>query len=299
MIMLFPNYRSVLQNYSEHLKKNLKIAKFFKFHIFMFGQLNMNIKELYDACVDNDIKFSSYNILKKWLYFDYMDKYFLVTNYSVATIVQIFVYKPYKLTLTNAIDKYIVFDIGMNKGFSSMWFAMFPSIQKVIGYEINSDLQKLISENKRINKKLFDKIEVYNFGLSEKNKKINIHYLKNDDGVTTINKEFYERYWSKKRKEKVREKMVYVKKASDEIEKRMKEYPRNHYILKIDVEGAEYEILRDLYKNKLLKKFDIIMGETHLGFEKLEKYFVNCEIKKFEEFPNNLNTFIAYKKYER
>jgi uncharacterized radical SAM superfamily Fe-S cluster-containing enzyme len=42
-------------------------------------------------------------------------------------------------------------------------------------------------------------------------------------------------------------------------------------IMKIDVEGAEYEIFEDLIENypEIFKKIKLITGEVHLGFNKL------------------------------
>lgn len=289
--------KEVLERWRDSLFKGLKIIRFFKFNVFLFNRCNISMEELYDACIKNDIQFLKYNKLMRKLYFKYKGKYFFVTNYSVATIVQIFAYKSYKVPPSKLLNEYIVFDIGANKGFSSMWFAMLPSVCKVIGYEINPNLEKFINENKEMNNELFSKIKIYNFGLSDRNKKINLYSLENDDGVTTINDQFYSKYWSGKRKKKVSECEVYVRKASSEIKKHLHRYSKNKYILKIDVEGAEYEIFNDLVENRLLGQFDIIMGETHMGFDKIRKqlYKFRFRLVKLEEFSGNLNTFIAYK----
>jgi len=291
------NRKGVLEELWRTIIKTFKMLRFFKFSWIFFPKLNIQPEELYTACLDSDIKFLSCNLFKKRLYFIYKDKYYLVTNYSVATIVQIFTYKPYQLPSSQ--KKYIVFDVGMNKGFSSMWFAMHSSVQRVIGYEVNADLLELIMENREMNKKLFKKIEFHGFGLAGSSRKIMIHSLTNDDGVTTINDQFYNKYWSKERKAKGIEKIAYVKKASKQIEKYMKRNTNKSYVLKIDVEGAEYEIFNDLQKNKLLDRFDIIMGETHLGFDCIKKQLRKFDIVQLETFDNNLNTFLAYRnKYE-
>ena len=43
-------------------------------------------------------------------------------------------------------------------------------------------------------------------------------------------------------------------------------------VLKIDVEGAEYDIFADLHEHGLLKEFDLIIGEYHKGLEPLLEY---------------------------
>ena len=65
--------------------------------------------------------------------------------------------------------------------------------------------------------------------------------------------------------------------------------------MKIDVEGAEYQILPNLYKNNILNKFDIIYIEVHKGLDSLEKYFNGFKITELNKHSDDLITFVALK----
>ncbi len=135
------------------------------------------------------------------------------------------------------------------------------------------------------------------FGLADKDKKQNFFALKNDDGVGTVDSSFFKDYWSENRKKKAIKMKLGVKNVSKEMTKYFKKYKGEDigYFLKIDIEGAEYSIFERLAKDKLIEKFDIIMGETHHGFEKIKKYLEGCEILDLQECPGNLATFTVVK----
>ena len=60
-------------------------------------------------------------------------------------------------------------------------------------------------------------------------------------------------------------KNVEVKKASEVISKIITENNINtKIILKIDVEGAEYDIMDDLITSEIINKIDVILGEGHV-----------------------------------
>ena len=275
--------------------KFLKMVVFFRFDLSFWTKINIPIITLYDALKCSGIKFISNNKKLGKLYFENVNKYKIVTDYSVGTIVQIFCYKNYNLEYLDKEKDYIVFDLGMNKGFSSMWFAMNERVKKVIGYEINPNLLPYIKENSRMNKELFDKIVTHNYGLLDKDTNVDLYILNNDDGITTTDFDFFNIYWSKRRKKGVIEKNVKVKNATKEIIKYFDKYPSNNYILKIDVEGAEYQILPNLYKNNILNKFDIIYIEVHKGLDSLEKYFNGFKITELNKHSDDLITFVALK----
>lgn len=283
----------------DFLTKQLRMLRFFRGDTSFYNKINVDVEYLYDSCRSVQIKFLRHDKKRGRLYFIYKNRYNLVTDYSVGIIIQIFSLENYKFdwSLISENKKYIVFDLGMNKGFSSMWFAMNSRVQKVIGYEINPYLEGYIEENRKLNPKLFSKIIVNMFGLADKDKKQNFFALKNDDGVGTVDSSFFKDYWSENRKKKAIKMKLGVKNVSKEMTKYFKKYKGEDigYFLKIDIEGAEYSIFERLAKDKLIEKFDIIMGETHHGFEKIKKYLEGCEILDLQECPGNLATFTVVK----
>lgn len=59
-----------------------------------------------------------------------------------------------------------------------------------------------------------------------------------------------------------------IRVASESLSEIFTQNPTAHFILKIDVEGAEYEIMRDIAKHfpQAFERIDCILGDTHCGF---------------------------------
>ena len=91
-------------------------------------------------------------------------------------------------------------------------------------------------------------------------------------------------------------KKVNVKKASNVIS----EIIDNHNItsnLKIDTEGAEYKIINDLIKSKLINKFDLIVGEGHfIDGENFESDLLKFGFKKILVNESQFTYDFAYVK---
>src|SRR5206468_2540205 len=104
-------------------------------------------------------------------------------------------------------------------------------------------------------------------GLGGENKTVELLYENATDGVSTIMPEFYHSYWTPQRKAQALNKKVQLRKASEVISSLPPCNDRELRVLKIDVEGAEYEIVEELARANQLN-FDIILAEAHLGLEK-------------------------------
>lgn len=159
---------------------------------------------------------------------------------------------------------FVVFDIGMNRAYSSLFFANMAHCQHVYGFELLGSTYRLALENIMLNPHLSHKITAYNYGLWNADTEVDVV----DDGIdahasVTIS--------TKSATSKVR-----VKRASTAIhgllDSRSDDFVR---ILKIDVEGGEYTILEELYQAGLLYMFDIIIGEYHRGLDGLLSYLSN------------------------
>lgn len=276
----------------------LKALHYFNYDYKLLNRINIPVCEFYNVCQENNIKLIHHDNKRNQLAFIYDNEIKLITDYSVGIIIQIFGYKNYMLPFNLLNKKYIVVDIGMNKGFSSLWFAQYPQVETVIGFEVDKNLKTFINKNIQVNKELGKKITPNFFGLSNKTAIVDLFVLKNDDGVTTMNKDFFNIYWNPKRKKLVKKSKAVVKEASYEILNILNKYRKKKFILKIDVEGAEYEIFDNLANDNLIDKFEMILGETHNGFDKINKHLHGFQIIDLQSYPNKLHTFIAVKKNE-
>ena len=163
----------------------------------------------------------------------------------------------------------IVIDIGMNVGLTALYFARNVNIKKVFGFEpVLPSFQKAL-ENININENIAAKIRPFNFGISNTNRSANFEYHKKYAGQSKeIN------YVNRKSKNKV---SVELKSVNEVIRPIIENHSKEKIILKLDCEGAEYEIIESLIKERIIQKIHIIMFEWH---EKEESRILNEKIKK-------------------
>jgi FkbM family methyltransferase len=184
--------------------------------------------------------------------------------------------------------EYVVFDIGMNRGYASLYFASQTWCTAVHGFELNELTYKQAMENVDLNPALKDKINLYNVGLGNKDEQLKCYYLPHRDGICTTSLEFLKDY-APEELDQVIEKEITIKKTSTVLQRLVEDLPANvGIILKIDVEGAEYDILQDLMEDypELLARVELIIGEAHLGMDRINKIlgpfgFVNVSQKNY------------------
>lgn len=168
-------------------------------------------------------------------------------------------------------EKYTVFDIGANRGYASLYFLTKPWSDKIYSFELlpqnYSEFQKNLDIN---NKNISQKIKSYNFGLSTKDANIVASFFTYGDASCSINKDFLLKYTQEYKNNEI--KTICELKQTSEILKQIIEFEKvDKIVLKIDVEGSEYEIFDDLikYYPQIFNKIVKIVGEAHLGFDKL------------------------------
>lgn len=102
------------------------------------------------------------------------DGIILMTNNRFYTIKEIFALSGYSVPQLYKFEEFVVFDIGMNRGYASLNFANFDSCSTVYGFEINNETYNLALENLSLNPKLAYKIKTYDYGLSDKDGEVDI-----------------------------------------------------------------------------------------------------------------------------
>lgn len=165
---------------------------------------------------------------------------------------------------------YNVIDVGMNVGIPSLFFASLPWVEKIYGYELVPNTYNWAKENFLINPILNDKISAYPFGMAEKDNELLIPEAYDGavgaSATDFVVKQQNEQYpWNtKKTKVTVRNAEILIREIISSS--------TNEIVLKLDCEGAEYEILELLSDKKLLQKISVLMIEWHLrGSEKISE----------------------------
>lgn len=175
--------------------------------------------------------------------------------------------------------KDIVFDVGMNIGGATAFFANNEKTEKVFGYEPFGDTFAVAKDNLREYLSKTEKVEIFHYGISCENSERVIGF--NEDmtcGQSTIEstrEHAYKRYEAMGlvHVENEKKEIVCVKKASEVFMPIMQKYSHCNIVLKLDCEGEEYGIIKNLYEERILNEFTFIMLEWHYeGKEELLYY---------------------------
>lgn len=181
---------------------------------------------------------------------------FNVSNRSEFLILkEIFIDGIYNFTINMDV---IVFDIGMNVGFTSLFFANKKNIQTIYSFEPVKETYNDAIKNFEQNYMLSKKIYAYNQGLFSSNKLMEFTYNPDNKGSFGFvgNEKF------KKHNNVFHKKKIQLFDVKQIIENQLKETELN-YVIKIDCEGAEYDIIPEILKiNRLPILF---MIEWHLS----------------------------------
>lgn len=188
-------------------------------------------------------------------------------------------------------DPYIMIDIGANLGFTSLRLATEQHIKKIYAFEPFSPTYKLALDNLNQNPQYSKKIQIFNFGLSNKDFIKKIHYNPDFPGSMSTIKDQFEN-------SQIIE-TVHLKKASDIIKKILKTEGGGNLFMKIDCEGAEKEIIPDLANSGILKQIKLIIMEWHFESPKRlieilnnEGFVVTCQ----NDVIDKLGTITAFRK---
>ncbi|RZK39381.1 MAG: FkbM family methyltransferase [Pedobacter sp.] len=163
-------------------------------------------------------------------------------------------------------QKFILIDIGLNIGMSSLYFNKLDQILKIYSFEpVPNTFDKCIRNLELNNNPI--KIKPFNFGLGNSNRIDSFSFSEMFKGsVGQIELSEYKKNTSKE----LIEVSVKIKEASKIINQIIKENPGENVLIKMDCEGAEYEILENLKESGVLNSISMLILEWH-GVEFLNK----------------------------
>lgn len=181
-----------------------------------------------------------------------------------------------------------IIDIGMNVGLASLFFASLPNVKEVYAYEPFKPTFKLANQNFQYNKGISFKIHPRHHGLGKKEETKEIIFNRSNSGLNNI----YRRNQKPQKDENLEN--IEIRNACSEINNILEKQYQSEFIIKIDTEGAEYEIMESLFSKKVSEKIVGFMIEWHdLGPEKLEEMLLSENFKLYS-FNLKKNTGLIY-----
>lgn len=157
-------------------------------------------------------------------------------------------------------ENILVIDVGMNVGISALSFSSNKYVKKVFGFEPIPDTCLIAENNFKLNKNLSHKINFICAALAKGDKKVQISKPTGGSVGASITDFVISKSQIKSHDSPLIE--IIVKDAYTEISKII-ENNKEKVLLKLDCEGAEFEIIEDLYDKNLLNKIFIVIIEWH------------------------------------
>ena len=188
--------------------------------------------------------------------------FYYVNNHDVLSVIrEVVIDNAYKFKELN--DKqYVVMDVGMNVGVAALYFASLDNVNKIYAYEPLNANCKLAQKNFAKNTELSNKIRLFNYGLDNYDAEVELPFAHEGDLGFSTSDFVLEKTKSRKvinsRTEKIK-----IRNIENEISLIKKEYTGSRIMLKLDCEGAEYNIMQDLSDKSLLDPVSLTVIEWH------------------------------------
>jgi FkbM family methyltransferase len=214
---------------------------------------------------------------------------YIVTSWEELLILkEVFVEGIYNF---QSIDDFAFIDVGMNVGITSLYFSQVPSCKEILSFEPFDKTLIKAEQNLALNESS-KKITVKKFGLGYPERTIEVNYSEEYKGSVGING--VASYINKDIDREVLElkiKDVYEA-LSSVIASDLKK------VMKIDCEGAEYEIIRRLDETRMIKDINFYMIEWHInGPGDIKSIFKRngFDVLSFNDLSKDIGLIYAYK----
>ena len=164
----------------------------------------------------------------------------------------------------------IFIDVGANVADSTLFAAKLSNVKKVYAYEPFPEVYKVALKNIELNPELKNKIQLSPTAWYSKNGRVSTDEV-NDINASAINT-FLSDFAQPIKSDKLHRVQIEIRRASEILKEIINENNDSNIVLKMDIEGAEYECFKDLDKSGLLKNIRQIFVEWHnLGHEQITK----------------------------
>lgn len=216
--------------------------------------------------------FVSFNGIK--MYVESIEEFFILK--------EVFVEKDYHFKTK---ENVVLIDIGTNIGTASLFFSKQKNIQKIYAFEPVQDTFDQAKLNFEINQQVSKVFDFSNIGLGSSDREETFLFDKKVKGNTGVRGTLSSSYKNNTTSE---ERKVVIKNASAVFQNILSENDGSKIAVKMDCEGAEYEIFENLANSNLLTKIDIFLIEWHdKGAEVIEDRLIE---NGFSIFSRNLTS---------
>jgi FkbM family methyltransferase len=155
--------------------------------------------------------------------------------------------------------QWVVFDVGANAGATSLWLGRLQNVVKVYAMEPVGPTFQLLAANLRLNPAIGAKVEAMQIGLGDRREIIEVPYHP-IHSHSISSKHTYDKCFQSQSMEKMQ-----IEAAAETLAPLVARHGQERKFLKVDCEGAEYDVLPNLAEAGLLEQMDVIIIEWHQG----------------------------------
>ncbi len=193
-------------------------------------------------------------------------KIYVETYEELFIIDEVFVQNTYNFFNNK---KSIIIDIGANIGISCLYFSKLSNVDKIYAFEPVPQSFEQAKQNMALNAISNEKVEIYNIGLGDEDKTDVFLFNRNVKGNTGVRGKLSTSFQANA----VVETQVLIKDASVQLKKIIEDNPNVKIVVKMDCEGGEYAIFKNIFNSGMLKEIDCLMMEWHdKGATEIEDY---------------------------
>lgn len=212
---------------------------------------------------------------------------YFINNYQDKTF-NLYITASYgfflKNFLTNKTNLFNFIDIGANQGLYSICAALNKNCKLIYAFEPIDKTFQLLKKNIEINN-VGAKCKLYKKAIANKNKKEEVFFNENHTGKTSLitEKNVFGLNLTKIRIDTINHKTL----NSIFCEKN-----KNEFVVKIDVEGLEQDVINELFLSKIKNDIHTIFFEYDIRWhnkEKLKDSLIGNGFKYFYQIGKNLN----------
>lgn len=186
--------------------------------------------------------------------------------------------------------RYVAIDIGMNVGITSLYFASMAHVEKIYAFEPFGKTLQQAKNNIGLNGALGNKIETFNYGLSDAHKTIDVSYNYDEKGKMGVLGAERAGHIDDTTRESIE-----LRHALPEINAICSRHGSLPVVVKIDCEGSEYEILKDCGEAGLPDNVKVVAIEWHeKGHEELKQRLSSWGFSTFVATPGNKQVGMLY-----
>jgi FkbM family methyltransferase len=152
----------------------------------------------------------------------------------------------------------VVWDVGMNIGLAALYFAQVPDTE-IVGYEPVSETYRLALDNIARNAHLAGRIRTFNKAIGAADGAGRLYSSTEKPGSSGM----FPIPESQAPARSFVMKEAVIERASSALEWISENYPGRSIVAKIDCEGSEYPILRELCESGAIRRIDALVLEWH------------------------------------